>query len=266
MRSSSSAASISRSISWPVLAVDFQSMRLSGSPGTCGRMPRNSPGVAGRQPAPSAAATSAAFGADGARGEILEPRHDSDAQRLACGPMDADQTQRVFHERLERRQMVDSATGRPRPGGDRPVGLQPESLDHHGIGGPAPEAAGGAGQGDAQTRKPATASHPERHLQKVAVDGLLWVDAPVDLKPARTGDRSPPGDASHRGERQRDQVELPGAEHPRRPVGGDGDREERDAPRRWADHRPGPGAGTASRSRVITASSACARPPPRLRG
>ena len=131
-----------------------------------------------------------------------------------------------------------------------------EPLEHDRVGGLA-QAAGGVLQRDLQSGHAPAAPHPERERERVAGDGPRRRDAPVDLQPPRAGQHEDPGEHRHRGERQGDEVELPRAEHPRRHVGRDGDGEERDSPGGRPGHRPGPGTGTASRRRAITASSAC---------
>ena len=260
VRSSSEAASISRSIRLPVLAVDFQSTRFSGSPGTWGRTPWSSHasrvGSRRRPPrfrTPPAALQGAHEVSSSSRGATVRRRGSPAGRRARTRPSWSSTTA------VKAREPVDAPPGRPRSGGHRPLAARSRLIDHDRP--DAPERTRGALERDVQSGQPAAAAHAEGELQGVAGDGSLRRDAPVDQEPARTAVHEEPGDDGHGGERERDQVELPGADHARRDVGGGGDREQGDSPCGRPRHRPGPGTGTASRMRAITASSACACAP-----
>ena len=95
----------------------------------------------------TAKAIVAGIGRDVARRELVEPRCDGHSQRLAGLPAGAHQPEWVLDDGGDRRETMDSAPGRPRPGRDGAGPPDAESLAYDRVGGTA-QAAGGVRQGD----------------------------------------------------------------------------------------------------------------------
>ncbi len=235
VRSPSVSASISRSIRPPVLAVDFQSTRLSGSPATWGRMPRNSHAsrVGSRRRPPPWRRPVSPHGAQdessSSRGATVR-RSGSPAVLRAPG-----EPERVLDDGGEGGQTVHAAVRRRRASLDRPPPAHGPLVYLDGAR-EAGERAGPAAERDAQPGDPAAKGHGEGHAQCVTGHRLVRARAPRDGQPLRTGGDQHPGDEAHGGQRQRDEVELPGAQRPGCEVRRERDAEERASPESESGH------------------------------
>ena len=146
----------------PVLAVAFQSTRLSGSPGLCGRMPRNSDAPRLGTPAPAVLPAGAHVGEQRAGGEVGEARVDGDVQRVAeLRRVRTDEAQRVLGVGDQRRQVMDAAPRRRGPVLATRSDRGPEALEVH-LAVVAAQVAGGMPEGDLQAGHERAVLDPER--------------------------------------------------------------------------------------------------------
>jgi len=217
-------------------------------------MPRNSEAssVGDRRPPPSA--VRAHIGEQQAGRELDQSREDGDVQRVAEPAPGADEPERVLRLGQQRREMVDPTPCRPRARRDDPSRPRPQALD---LDVPVARAqvSGRVQQRCLEPRQQGVALHAEREHQRVAGRRPLGLHAAGDLELPSRRQNEEPGDERRGQERERQQVELPGADDPCGQVRAAGDGEKGHPPGGGARHLSGLGTGTVSRSRAITASS-----------
>ena len=208
----------------------------------------------GRQPTPAPVASSAQVGEQHAGGQVDKMRIDGHVDRRTERPPGADEPERVFRIDLQGRQMVDAAKRRPRPGGGDTPRPGRQALDLH-LPVLLAQIARRPAHGHLQARQTGAVLSAQREPYRVAGGGPVRSQRALDRQIPRGQLHQEPGDQQRRQERERQEIELPGAEDAGRQVGARSHDEEAPSADGRASHGQGPGTGTVSSTLAITASS-----------
>ena len=201
-------------------------------------------------------ATRPRVGEERAGAQRDQPRIDGHLGRIAEPAPGVDEAEGVLGVGPERREVVDPPSRRLRRARRGALLERSQTGELDGLAVRA-QIAGGVGQSDLEPGHLGAIGHAERDDEVVAGPGLVRPRCAGRGEPPAGGQHQEPRNEQHGQEADRQQVELPGADHARGQIGGGCHRQKGKTPAGGTSDRYAPGTGTPSSSLAITASSVC---------